>query len=102
MKTDQQKILEKKYKFQTDYLEDVGKFKVPGLRNVAVTAPYMHNGAFKSLEDVMDFYNKGGGVGLGFPLEYQTLSSDPLELDKEEISDIISFMNSLTSIPQQY
>lgn len=77
-------------------------FKTSTIRNISETAPYMHNGAFKSLEDVMDFYNKGGGVGLGFPLEYQTLSSDPLELDKNEISDIVSFMNSLTSIPQQY
>lgn len=77
-------------------------FKTSTIRNISETAPYMHNGAFKSLEDVMDFYNKGGGIGLGFPLEYQTLSSDPLELDKNEISDIISFMNSLTSIPQNY
>ncbi len=72
-------------------------FKTTTIRNISKTAPYMHNGAFKTLKDVMQFYNKGGGVGLGFPLEYQTLSSDPLNLTEDEISDIISFMESLTS-----
>jgi len=42
-------------------------FKTPGLRNIAQTAPYMHNGAFPSLEKVLAFYNKGGGAGLGLP-----------------------------------
>jgi cytochrome c peroxidase len=37
--------------------EDLGKFKIPGLRNVAVTAPYMHNGMFKNLDEVIDYYN---------------------------------------------
>lgn len=77
-------------------------FKTSTIRNVNKTAPYMHNGSFASLKDVMNFYNKGGGVGLGFPLEYQTLSSDPLDLEDSEISDIISFMESLTSIPKTY
>ncbi|HTF81537.1 MAG TPA: cytochrome c peroxidase, partial [Cytophagales bacterium] len=40
-------------------------FKTPTLRNIALTAPYMHNGAFKTLEEVMTFYNQGGGVGMG-------------------------------------
>jgi cytochrome c peroxidase len=72
-------------------------FKTTTIRNISKTAPYMHNGAFNSLNDVMQFYNKGGGVGLGFPLEFQTLSSDPLELTDTEMADIISFMESLTS-----
>lgn len=71
-------------------------FKTVTIRNVELTAPYMHNGVFKSLEEVMDFYNKGGGAGLGLNVPYQTLSPDPLELSKDEIKDIISFMKSLT------
>ena len=71
-------------------------FKTPTLRNVALTAPFMHNGAYKSLEDVMDFYNKGGGIGIGINVPYQTLPADPLNLNKQEMKDIISFMESLT------
>ena len=71
-------------------------FKTPTLRNVALTAPFMHNGAYKSLQDVMDFYNKGGGSGIGINVPYQTLPADPLNLNKQEMKDIISFMESLT------
>jgi len=70
-------------------------FKTPTLRNVAKTAPYMHNGAYKTLEQVMDLYNKGGAAGMGLPLDNQTLSSDPLNLTKKEISDIVAFLKTL-------
>ncbi len=73
----------------------VGAFKTPTVRNIELTAPYMHNGVFDGLEDVMDFYNKGGGAGSGIELEHQTLSSEPLNLTKKEIADIIAFMKSL-------
>lgn len=71
-------------------------FKTVGIRNVELTAPYMHNGAFKSLEEVMHFYNKGGGEGLGLEVAHQTLGSDPLDLSRSEMNDIIEFMKSLT------
>ncbi|MCB0698671.1 MAG: cytochrome-c peroxidase [Chitinophagales bacterium] len=71
-------------------------FKTPTIRNIAVTAPYMHNGSYKTLEDVLDFYKKGGGVGLGMELEHQTLPFDSLSLNKQEINDIIAFMKTLT------
>ncbi|CAM1335182.1 cytochrome-c peroxidase [Tenacibaculum aestuariivivum] len=71
-------------------------FKTPTVRNIAKTAPYMHNGVYKTLEEVMDFYNNGGGAGLGFDTEYQTLPFDSLSLSKKEISQIIDFMNTLT------
>lgn len=71
-------------------------FKTPTVRNAALTAPYMHNGAYKTLEDVMDFYNKGGGAGFGIILENQTLPFDSLSLKKEEINDIVAFMKALT------
>lgn len=71
-------------------------FKTPTVRNAALTAPYMHNGAYRTLEDLMDFYNKGGGQGIGIKLEHQTLPFDKLNLTKQEIMDIIAFMNALT------
>ena len=71
-------------------------FKTVTVRNSELTFPYMHNGSLKSLEELMLFYNKGGGSGLGIDVPHQTLSPDHLELNKEEISDIIAFLNSLT------
>lgn len=71
-------------------------FKTTTVRNAALTAPYMHNGVFETLEEVMDFYNKGGGAGLGIALPHQTLSDAPLKLNKREIGDIIAFMRALT------
>lgn len=70
-------------------------FKTTTLRNVAKTAPYMHNGVYKTLEEVLDFYNRGGGAGIGIALDNQTLSPDPLNLSKKEIQDIIAFLKTL-------
>ncbi|MFV5691280.1 cytochrome-c peroxidase [Flavobacterium sp. LT1R49] len=71
-------------------------FKTPTLRNVALTAPYMHNGVFKTLEEVIDFYNEGGGNGLGFNLPNQTLPEDKLNLTDLEKQQLILFMKTLT------
>jgi cytochrome c peroxidase len=71
-------------------------FKTPTVRNVAVTAPYMHNGVFRTLEEVIDFYDRGGGNGLGMRLPHQTLSSEPLHLSKREKRDLAAFLRSLT------
>ncbi len=73
-----------------------GMFKTPTVRNTEVTAPYMHNGVYSTLEELMDFYNKGGGAGLGFNLEYQTLPFDELNLTEKEQKAIIAFIKSLT------
>jgi len=70
-------------------------FKVPTLRNVTRTAPYMHNGVFATLEQVMDFYNKGGGAGLGLKVDNQTLPFDKLDLTKQQRDEIVAFMKSL-------
>ena len=75
-------------------------FKTPGLRNVSFTAPYMHNGAYNTLLEVMDFYNRGGGKGIGIDVPNQTLPEDKLNLTKQEISDIITFMNALAEKPK--
>ncbi|HEY0262366.1 MAG TPA: cytochrome c peroxidase, partial [Chitinophagales bacterium] len=71
-------------------------FKTPTLRNIALTAPYMHNGCYNTLEEVMDFYIKGGGVGFGFDVPNQTLPFDSLQLSQTEKEDIIFFMKSLS------
>ncbi|MEO8088553.1 MAG: cytochrome c peroxidase, partial [Bacteroidota bacterium] len=71
-------------------------FKTPGLRNVALTAPYMHNGVFNTLDEVLDFYNVGGGKGWGMDVPNQTLPSDSLRLTPNEKKKIISFLISLT------
>lgn len=83
-----------KLKQRADFYRN--SFKTVTVRNIELTAPYMHNGVFKDLDEVMDFYNKGGGVGFGFKVENQTLPFDSLNLSKQEVNDIISFMKSLT------
>ena len=72
-------------------------FKVTTVRNASRTAPYMHNGVFKTLDEVMDFYNKGGGTGLGIKIDNQTLPFDKLNLSVKESKDIIAFIKSLDS-----
>lgn len=82
-------------------------FKTPTLRNIALTAPYMHNGAYTNLDQVLEFYNKGGGVGFKFKVDNQTLPFDSLGLTKGELKDIKSFLltltdtTNLTSLPKQ-
>ncbi len=56
----------------------------------------MHNGVFDTLEEVMEFYNNGGGKGLHIAPENQTLPFDKLDLSKKEIQAIIAFMKTLT------
>jgi cytochrome c peroxidase len=84
---------EGRFKEKVDFYEH--SFKTSTVRNIVLSAPYMHNGSFKTIEAVMDFYNKGGGVGHGLVVPYQTLASDPLNLTKSEIESIIAFMYSL-------
>ena len=71
-------------------------FKTPSLRNVAVTAPYMHNGSFRTLDDVMTFYERGGGLGSGARLANQTLGADSLHLSATERKAIVAFLGALT------
>ncbi len=75
-------------------------FKTVTVRNVAQTGPYMHNGAFPTLREVVEFYNHGGGQGLGLDLPHQTLPGDSLNLTELEIEQLVSFMESLNSMPR--
>lgn len=71
--------------------EDRWKYKTPTLRNIALTAPYMHDGRFNTLEKVVRFYNQGG---IDNPLLSPLIK--PLELDDQEIESLIAFLHSLT------
>lgn len=71
-------------------------FKTTTLRNIELTAPYMHNGVFNTLEEVVEFYNNGGGKGHGISLPNQTLPADSLHLTKQEQTDLINFIKTLT------
>lgn len=73
-----------------------GSFKTATVRNIDLTAPYMHNGAYQTLSEVVDFYNNGGGVGHGFNIPHQTLPTDSLNLSNQEKEALIAFMESLT------
>lgn len=73
-------------------------FKTMTVRNIALTKPYFHNGAFNTLDEVIDFYNEGGGEGLGLPMKNQTLPADKLNLTEIEKKQLISFLNTLTDI----
>jgi cytochrome c peroxidase len=72
-------------------------FKTTTVRNAARTAPYMHNGVFGTLDEVMDFYNNGGGAGSGWSVDNQTLARDSLHLTTGEKNAIIAFIGSLDS-----
>jgi len=71
-------------------------FKTPTVRNVEKTAPYMHNGVYTTLEQVVDFYNRGGGQGIGIEEAYQTLPFDNLQLTKKEQAELVAFMKTLS------
>jgi len=73
---------------------DRGKFRTPSLREVALTAPYMHNGSLATLDDVMDFYNRGGGV---HPNKSPLLR--PLGLGDGDKRALVEFLKSLTGDP---
>ena len=88
--------------------EDIGRYKnfalpefkysikTSTVRNAELTAPYMHNGGFKTLEEVIEFYDHGGGVGLGLDVPNQTLPSNRLNLSNQDKKDIITFIKALT------
>lgn len=82
----------------TKNLYDNGKFKTPSLRNIGYTAPYMHDGRFKTLQEVLDHYNehiKGSLTVDPLLSATNTLGAKQLELTAQEKEDIINFLNTL-------
>jgi cytochrome c peroxidase len=89
------KLLDKGRFDFTKKQEDIGKFKVPGLRNVALTAPYMHSGMFNTLEEVIDYYSNPYDF-VKKPINMDTLMIKPLNFTQEEKTDLVNFLHSLT------
>lgn len=79
-----------------NYAFFANSFKTVSIRNAAITAPYMHNGSIKSLEKVIEFYDLGGGLGMGLHLPHQTLPEDLLNLTASEKEALVVFIESLT------
>ncbi len=75
--------------------ETLHAFRTGSLRNASHTSPYMHNGAFSALSQVINFYDAGGGAGRGLDVTNQTLSSDSLHLTQGEKNKLLSFIRSL-------
>jgi cytochrome c peroxidase len=74
---------------------DMGRFRAPTLRNIGVSAPYMHDGSLKTLEEVIDFYIAGGRAeGVSSPIKSVFLQG--IDMTPEEKQDLIAFLNSLT------
>lgn len=72
---------------------EIGFFKVPTLRNISITAPYMHDGSVETLELVIDYYASGGGKGMN-----QEKYIIPFEITKDEKKDLLSFLKTLNNI----
>ena len=78
--------------------DDLGSFKTPTLRNIAVTAPYMHDGSLKTLKDVVTHYKNGGVTKETDPVnDFLSGGIRPLVLTDEEVADLVAFMEALTS-----
>lgn len=75
--------------------ETLRAFRTGTIRNAEKTKPYMHNGIFTSLNQVIDFYDAGGGQGRGLALDNQTLESDSLHLSVDEKKSLLAFIHSL-------
>jgi cytochrome c peroxidase len=82
----------------TDRLDDLGAFKTPTLRNIAVTAPYMHDGSLKTLKETVVHYNNGGVTKEGDRVnDFLSGGIRPLNLSDQQIDDLVAFMEALTS-----
>jgi cytochrome c peroxidase len=77
----------------------VGKWRTPSLRDVALTAPYMHDGSLATLEDVVWHYNTGGAAESGERVGVPAAELKPLDLTDDEVADLVAFLGTLTGAP---
>jgi len=85
--------------YQTKRTTDMAKFRTPSLRYIKYTAPYMHNGVFFTLEEVIDFYNKGGGedqAQRNFGIATKTAKLKKLDLTDDEKGALLAFLEELS------
>lgn len=82
----------------TETLDELGSFKTSTLRNIAVTAPFMHDGSIATLREVVEHYNNGGVTNEGDPVnDFLSGGIRPLNLTEQQIDDLVAFMEALTS-----
>jgi cytochrome c peroxidase len=82
----------------TEQFDEMGAFKTPTLRNVAVTAPYMHDGSLKTLKEVVVHYNNGGVTKKADKVnDFLSGGIRPLELSDQQVDDLVAFLEALTS-----
>jgi len=79
----------------THIITDIGKFKTPTLRNISLTAPYMHDGSMNTLEEVIDYYDQGGDQN-----KYIDAAIFPLHFTEQEKTDLLEFMKALNSMDE--
>lgn len=81
-------------------LTEIGAFKTPTLRNIALTAPYMHDGSLATLEEVIEHYDRGGASSANEKINpYLDGGIRPLKLTEQETADLVAFMKSLNGNP---
>lgn len=80
----------------TGNASDLGRFKVTSLRNIALTAPYMHDGRFKTLEEVVDHYNSGLNASATLDPALEQTRQSGLMLTEQDKADLVAFLNTLT------
>ncbi|NOT66893.1 MAG: c-type cytochrome [Methylophilaceae bacterium] len=82
----------------TDLFDDMGAFKTSTLRNIAQTAPYMHDGSLKTLQEVVTHYNNGGVIKKGDKVnDYLSGGIRPLNLNNQQMADLVAFLQALSS-----
>ncbi|MCD6011823.1 MAG: cytochrome peroxidase [Flavipsychrobacter sp.] len=90
------KLSEDRGRFEVNpAFETLNAFRTGTVRNAEFTKPYMHNGVFNTIEEVIDFYDAGGAAGRKFSISNQTLATDSLQLTATEKKQLISFIHSL-------
>lgn len=94
--TNPKNYIDKGLGITTGKLEDNGKFRIPSLRNIAVTAPYMHDGRFKTLKEVLDFYSEGVHISANIDRKMGMAYKGGVHLTEDEKYFIITFLNTLT------
>ena len=77
--------------YQTGVPSDRGRFRTPSLRELRYTAPYMHNGVFETLREVVEFFDRGGGSS-----PHKSPLLQPLGLSEQEKTDLVAFLESLS------